>query len=638
MPVRYTTAGMLAVPEVTHLGPVFEASRALDHWIANHCPDSLYVGTFWALCLSPLVFAILAVALGPARPRGRARPPLFLALILGALLLARLPLLCYDRFNPDEAFLLASAMRVPLDPVPYRSFDAMTSGPLNVYALSIPAWFGAPLTYVSSRLTGTLLVFGALAFLWLACRRFLGERAASVVLMPSFCFYVFAWDADFTHCSSEHVAVFLGAAALCLLAAEYRAADTPGRWRIALAGIVAGSMMFAKLQALPVEAAILAIAAVIAWRKSRRKAALAALFGGAALVPAAFLAMFLWCGVLSHFWISYFRKNAVYTGAAALTPFGRIRTAWNLLFHISNLGAYEAGMLVVWLAGLAAAAALAMRAAIKVGQALPPANAWWSAKTKVGQTPSSARDPLVALPRLLPTLTRDSTPGLREPAELSLASCLLLAAGFIAVAAPGREFMHYELFLVVPSGFVTASAFLWIRTWLQTREPRSAVRLERLGIACFVLFTCLVPTALREHVDDAWDEESFSPAAPLPAAIRRMVSVHDTMVVWGWRSALYIASRRAPGTRFADSVLQIEPAAYRQYYRDIYLSDFLLSKPTVFVDAVSPGGFTYTDRSEAGYETFEELRQAVARDYHQTAEIDGARLFVRNDRLPAAQR
>src|ERR1035441_8415577 len=91
MPVRYTTAGMLAVPEVTHLGPVFEASRALDHWIANHCPDSLYVGTFWALCLSPLVFAILAVAVRPNRPRGRGRPPLFLALILGALLLARLP-------------------------------------------------------------------------------------------------------------------------------------------------------------------------------------------------------------------------------------------------------------------------------------------------------------------------------------------------------------------------------------------------------------------------------------------------------------------------------------------------------------------------------------------------------------------
>lgn len=591
MPVRYTTAGMLAAPEVTHLGPVFEASRALDHWIAIHCPDSLYAGTFWALCLSPLVLAILAVALGPARPRGRGRPPLFLALILGALLLARLPLLCYDRFNPDEAFLLASAMRVPLDPVAYRSFDAMTSGPLNVYAQSIPAWFGAPLTYVTSRLTGTLLVFGTLASLWLAYRRFLGERAACIALMPSFCFYVFAWDADFTHCSSEHVAIFLGAAALCLLAGEYRAASAPGLWRIALAGIGAGSMMFAKLQALPVEAAILAIAAVVAWRKSRRAAALAALAGGAALVPAAFLAMFLQCGVLPYFWISYFRKNAAYTGAAALSPFGRIESAWSLLFHVSNLGAYQLGMLVVWAAGLAAAAALAMRATRR---------------------------------------------GLGEPAELALASVLLLAAGFTAVAAPGRGFMHYELFLVVPSGLVTASSFLWMRTWLQTLAPRTAVRLERLTIACFVLLTCLVPTALREHIDDAWDAESFSPADPLSTAIRRYASGRDTVVVWGWRSGLYIASRRVPGTRFADSVLQIEPAAYRQYYRDVYLSDFRRSQPAVFVDAVGPGGFTYTDRSEAGYETFEELRQAVARDYRQAAEIDGARLFIRNDRQPAA--
>jgi hypothetical protein len=585
---------MWAAPEVTHLGAVFEASRALDHWIASHCPDSLYVGTFWTLCLSPLALAILAVALRPARPRGRRRPPLFLALILGALLLARLPLLCYDHLNPDEAFLLASAMRVPVDPVPYRSFDTMTSGPLNVYAQSIPAWFGAPLTYVTSRLTGTLLVFGTLACLWLACRRFLGERVASIALMPSFCSYVFAWDADFTHCSSEHVAVFLGAAAFCLLAGEYRAAGAPGRWRIALAGMVAGSMMFAKLQALPVEAAILAIAAAMAWRKSRPTAALAALAGGAALVPAAFLALFLWCGVLPHFWISYFRKNVAYTGVAALTPFGRIQSAWNLLYYISNLGAYERALLVVWAAGLVAAAAVGMRAA------------------KVGHTSSSAR----------------------EPAELALASWLLLAAGFTAVAAPGREFMHYELFLVVPSALVTASSFLWIRTWLQTRQPRSTVRLERLGIACFVLLACLAPAALREPIDDAWDHSYFDPAAPLPAAIRSYASDRDTVVVWGWRAGLYIESRRTPGTRFADSELQIEDAAYRQYYRDVYLSDFRRSQPAVFVDAVGPGDFTYTDRSQAGYETFEGLRQAVARDYRQAAEIDGARLFVRNDRLP----
>ena len=591
MAVRYTTAGMLAASEVTYVGPVFEASRSLDHWIASHCPGSLYVGTFWALCLSPAVLAIVAVALAPARQRLRGRAPLFLALILGTLLLARLPLLCYDRLNPDEAFLLASAMRVPLDPVAYRSFDAMTSGPLNVYAQSIPAWFGAPLTYVSSRLTGALLVFGTLLFLWLTYRRFLGGRAGSIALMPSLCFYAFAWDADFTHCSSEHVAVFLGAAALFLLAGEYRGASAPGQWRMALAGIVAGSLMFAKLQALPVEAAILGIAALIAWRQAQRTAALAALAGGAALVPAVFLAMFLSCGVAPHFWISYFRSNAAYTGVAALTPFGRIQTAWNLLFQTSNLGAYELGMMVVWTAGLAAAA-LALRGAARRG--------------------------------------------LREPAELALAALLLLAAGFTAVAAPGREFMHYELFLVVPSGLVTAASFLWIRTWLETRAPRAAVPQKRIAVACFILLTCCVPTALREHIDDAWDADYFAPAAPLPAAIRSYASARDTVVVWGWRSGLYIASRRVPGTRFADSVLQMEPGTYEQYYRDVYLSDFRRSKPAVFVDAVGPGDFTYTDRSKAGYETFEGLRQAVARDYRQVEEIDGARLFVRNDRVPPA--
>jgi hypothetical protein len=158
------------------------------------------------------------------------------------------------------------------------------------------------------------------------------------------------------------------------------------------------------------------------------------------------------------------------------------------------------------------------------------------------------------------------------------------------------------------------------------------VWIGRLAVVGFIVLTCLVPTVLREHVDDAWDADPFDPAAPLPAAIRSFTSKRETVVVWGWRAGLYIASGRIPGTRFADSELQIEPAAYRQYYRDVFMSDFRRAEPAVFVDAVGPGDFTYTDRSQAGYETFEELRQSIARDYHQAGEIDGARLFIRNGR------
>jgi hypothetical protein len=84
-----------------------------------------------------------------------------------------------------------------------------------------------------------------------------------------------------------------------------------------------------------------------------------------------------------------------------------------------------------------------------------------------------------------------------------------------------------------------------------------------------------------------------------------------------------------PATRFSDSVLQIEPSPYREYFRSVYAADFRSARPAVFVDAVGPDAFAYTDRATTGYETFPELQEAVARDYRLIADIDGARVFVR---------
>ena len=413
------------------------------------------------------------------------------------------------------------------------------------------------------------------------------------MLFRSVCFYLFAWDCDFVHCSSEHFAVFLGAAAVCLLARDFEAGPSTALFRTGALGALAGAMVFAKLQAAPAAAAIVALAVPVAWRKSRRTAAVAALAGGAALIPAAFLTLFLRFGVLRDFWICYFKANTVYTQATALSPYHKIRGAFELLFGISNMGAYVWGLLAVFIAGLAAAVALH----------------------------GSRRGP--------------AAPSRQGPVRLTAASAVLLAAGFTSVATPGRQFMHYLLFLVVPLGVSTACALLWIHSFLRTRTWKYAAP---IGVACFLCATCILPTAARDRIDDAWDAGPFSPGEPLPAAIRQYASPHDHIAVWGWRAELYVITGRVSATRFPNSVAQIEPSPYLSYFRGLYMEDFRRSKPAVFVDAAAPGGFTYTDRSEAGYETFEELRQAIARDYRQAAEIDGARLFVRNGRVPAADR
>jgi len=576
---------------------IFGLSRMLDAWIAAHTLFALDRAPFWSLCLAPLVLAILAVAVWrPTRAWKRPRAAVFLGLVLAVLLLARLPLLCYDYFNPDEAFMLASAMRLTTDPVVNRSADTLSDGALDSYVLTLPALAGQPLTYVSSRLTAIAEIFGTLAFLWMTYRLFLAEWLAGLALGPTLCFFIFAGESDFIHGSSEHLPMFLSAPAVYLLARAYRS-DSPALWRWAVFGVLAGAMPFGKLQALPVTGMLLLLGAAVAWCKPNRGPALTALWAGAAGIPALFGAMLLSGGAFQEFWRSYIGNNILYTRAAGVAGLARIHHALDLLFRVSSFGAYGMASLVAWCAGLLACAGL-----------------------------------VVARRHTPPLVPREA---LRAPAALSAASLLLLLAGFVSVVTPGRQFQHYLIFLVIPFGLLTASAAAWIAMAAREQGWNTGVRL--LAASVFLVLTCVWPSVSRLDWADAWENARFPPDSPLVRAIQRYSSPHDMLVVWGWRSELHIASDRIPGTRFADSILQIDPTPNRDYFRSLFMEDFRRSRPAVFVDSVGPRAFGYTDPSVTGYETFPALRQAVDRDYQPLGELDGARAFVRKDRLTAGR-
>jgi hypothetical protein len=530
----------------------------------------------------------LIFALRPKFETSRRSGLVFLLLVFSVVMLARLPLFCYDRFNPDEAFFLSSAMRMSADPVPYRSVDSGTSGPLNIYLMAVPALLGTSVSYLTSRLIGVGLVFGTLAFLWLAYREFLSRRMASVALMPALCFYAFAWDADMVHCSSEHLPVFLSSIAAWLLLADYRAgAEGPG-WRGATAGLLAGAMVFAKLQALPIALTVVAIAALLAWRKPRRVATLGAIFGGAALIPVFFVAMFVYHGVLQEFWFSYFGRNSAYAARSG----GSLARRWGTLVYLLRMrytmGGHLMSLIPIWAIGIGGAATMVVsryRAKIAVV---------WS---ELGET-----------------------------ILLSAFSCALLLAGAVAVAVPANRFPHYLLFLVVPFGLCTATALAWT---LKAREgapgsARAAGMLIGLVAAACLVSTFVTVRATSSHASAWW--RHFQPEGPMVETIKRHVRPQETLVVWGLHCELYIESGRRPGTRFADSALLLEATPYRDYFRQVFLSDFAKSNPPVFVDLAGPSSSEHAEP----HETFAEFRAVVASNYRQVAEIDGARIFVRN--------
>src|SRR5947207_2488234 len=145
----------------------FKTSSLLWDWLASHAGTPLGPAALWQLCLLPVLFALGVLAFR-SDPAGRQwRNSLFFGLTLLAILLGVLPSLAKDHLSVDEACFLANARKLAFDPVFYRSVDAGSSGPLNIYVLTIPAWFGAPITYVSARLTGAVLMFGLVVCLYL---------------------------------------------------------------------------------------------------------------------------------------------------------------------------------------------------------------------------------------------------------------------------------------------------------------------------------------------------------------------------------------------------------------------------------------------------------------------------------------
>ncbi len=108
----------------------------------------------------------------------------------------------------------------------------------------------------------------------------------------------------------------------------------------------------------------------------------------------------------------------------------------------------------------------------------------------------------------------------------------------------------------------------------------------------------------------------------------------DELLITNRADALFwVETGLTQATRDAETSHQIEPHEYQNYYRDRFLRDLRRSQPPVFIDAVGAGNYVYEDRNELAHETFPELRDYLASNYQLVRDVDGTRVYIRNDRL-----
>ncbi len=171
-----------------------------------------------------------------------------------------------------------------------------------------------------------------------------------------------------------------------------------------------------------------------------------------------------------------------------------------------------------------------------------------------------------------------------------------------------------------------------------------------VGIISVVATLLLNDPADGRPLGDLEENLSYQ-GTPAGNAIRKLGLSGQSLAVWGWMNELFVETgmwsatsdnvlmfswvwtdRPEDTTVYLPNYLDLAP----RYFKDLYIAELAKNKPPVFVDAVSLQGFAFRDRNLCGYETFPPLAAFINGNYRLITEVDGIRIFLRNDLQPPA--
>lgn len=585
---------------------LLEALGRIGHVDAVHAAGLVAAfGLFLWASLLPSLAARSGQA--PMPPRAGSRFA-FYAAAIAFIAWGRLPTLLPPILNPDEGLFTAAAARLLQDPVFWRSADTGSSGPLNVFPLTLAALAGFFPDFSTSRVVGIAFIAGSACLLHAALSRAYPDRTARLAVVPVAATVALLSQNHFVHYSSEHGPIFLLSLMLFLIYGigaqggdDGRAAMRP----VFLVGLCAGLMPYTKLQGLPMAAALCAILVHLLWRRNRRDAAatvrqLAVLAAGA-VIPTLIVALYLTAfSIWSLFWDSYIGTNFVfYSGMSSKGTFGKLRNFLGLVHYAVDLH---------WLLGLTAIACVAgLAAAVLRGrrQAAAPASGGW------------------------------------RPPYVAYALAYLLAAVF-SIFKPGNPFIHYVLFLVMPTGLLAGTILGEAdrRRALQVRHGagRAVPRLHALLAAAFVA-SAFLPLAVRLHDGSRYLADSASYRqnyrSPIAASVLRIAPPGASMTVWGFSPEIYVDSRLVQSTRYGVTTPQSESNPHQDKFLKEFVEELQASPPLVFVDAMARGMFYVRpiEPAKHRHEAFRDVSEIVRSGYELVDDVKGVRIYRRKKAL-----
>jgi hypothetical protein len=504
--------------------------------------------------------------------------PAWINVLLGILLLftMRLPVIVFNReLNPDESQMLSHAITLFQDPVYWRSVDGTTIGPLDNYLLVIPRLLGFEINYTSGRLMGLLCSVSTLLFLFFALKNWLGEKVARQIWVVPLFFLSFTQELDFVHYSSEQLPVALLAVCVWYLS-RISALQGSVNWNYYLLGLVAGSIPFAKLQAVP-QAVVLVLAAFcygFQWYRSKNNfRPLFALIMGGVSFPVIALIWMLAFGVFRDMIDFYLLGNAVYANGKG---FLEIPAQFITIFRLSpDFQVFTYVLLLPILLGT------------------------------------------VHFTRLSRKANSDFI--------LRFAIALSVLSSIYAVTKSGNDFIHYLNFCIIPWTLLAAFGITKLGKW--------AFLMPSTLLIWFVVIDGL--GYLREAKMNNFssvDARSL-PESPVVREIKKYRLEKDYMVVWGWQCRYYVEAQLAEGTAENHSERSIFDLPIREVYRKRYMKNLARTKPAFILDAVGKNSFWVQDKKTQGIGSYPALNEYVLKNYKYVGIFDDTKLYIRNDRI-----
>lgn len=447
--------------------------------------------------------------------------------------------------NVDESQILAQALRYQLDPIPWRSVDGASGGPLYTWALFWAPLVGLKFSYLVARITGLACYFATVAGLSLGLCRIVGRRFGLLLTMPVATLSLTAINFDYVFFSSEQLPMALMASVFYFLVAQV---PLPTAGKAYVIGLVTGALPFCKVQAGPAGIVLWLIGVGICWLYSSatvsfRRLLTAQILGGLSM-PVLVLGPVIAVGYWSEFITHYLLGGLSYQNSMARAAWNPVEHLLNLVNSVSEFKAYYMGAMIL------------------------------GAGVLLWGRPRAERITKRALAALL-------------------ASISLMGVVSYCVVRSRYPFPHYTLLLVVPVSILAAiPALFGERANLEKPVPFGPLLLSFVGLAVFF--------PIQQVYQDYRKQPALlgdwgSGIHPIGEVIKKLTKPGDTFLVWGYAPKFHVFSGIAPSYRCTTTLTMLMEPDMSESSPSVaaYLSDLEKTPPALIIDA--PDEFWFPD-------------------------------------------